>query len=162
MGVFCIVFFGCAALKPSQVTKNDCALVFPRTDDYEKLTSPDGQPYYEAWERGFADDVDEFLGYVFPETFLYEGNNIKIIIGLSKSKKISNIVVLSIQSVSEEFMSQFKGRSSGDSFEIAQTPDDLLSIPSKLKPMSENVLLSRKIASIVKEILISASSVPAR
>ena len=59
MGVFCIVFFGCAALKPSQVTKNDCALVFPRTDDYEKLTSPDGQPYYEAWERGFADDVDE-------------------------------------------------------------------------------------------------------
>ncbi|HJY64570.1 MAG TPA: hypothetical protein VJ455_10475 [Ignavibacteria bacterium] len=50
MGMSCIVFFGCAGLRESRKIENDFTLVFPWTDDYTTLTTPDGQVYYEAWE----------------------------------------------------------------------------------------------------------------
>ncbi len=151
--VLSIGFLGGAESLHAQAIENECASVFPWSDDCTRLTSPDGQLYYEAWERGYADDVDQFLGYVFSVTFLYEGSTIKLIIGLSVSKKISNVVLFGTQAVSQEFLAQFNGRSFSDSFEIATTTDDILFVPSKIKPMRDEVPFSQVISYEVEGIM---------
>lgn len=159
--VLSIEFFGCAASQ-TQLTEKECASVFPWADDCAQFKDSNGRLYFEAWYRGYGDDPDQFLGYIFLRTFPYKKNSIKILAGISSSGKISNIVPLETSVINREFLSQFIGKSLRDSFEIAKTPDDLLFVPSKIKPMRENIPLSEKIANVVKEIIISAESIPAR
>ena len=53
----------------------------------------------------------------------------------------------------EQFPRQFVGKSVKDSFELATTPDDLLYLPEKIKPMAGHVNLSQAIASQVESVL---------
>lgn len=163
MEISCIVFFGCTGLRESQKIENDIALVFPWTDDYATLTTTDGQVYYEAWERGYADDVDELLGYVFPETVIYEKDTINILVGIVTTGRILKVVVLSvIHNIPRDFLLQFEGKGPQDSFEIVRNTEDVLIVPSKIKPISGNIEISQMIADSVKEALLSANLTTAR
>lgn len=56
----------------------------------------------------------------------------------------------------EEYLSQFKGRSMGSSFELANKPEDLLTSPSKLRPIAGYHEASKLLADLLRRIVIIA------
>lgn len=58
--------------------------------------------------------------------------------------------------IGNEFLKQFIGKSLDDCFEIAEKPDDLHTIPTKVKPIRGYPEISRQIATDVKKVLIWA------
>ena len=55
--------------------------------------------------------------------------------------------------INQEFLSQFVGRHLEQSFEIARTPEERLYTPTKIKPIANEMELSREIALKIKKAL---------
>lgn len=72
--------------------------------------------------------------------------------------QIAEITLKSQQSgasaIPGEFLRQFRGRGLDDTFEVAATSDEALTIPSKLRPIENNLQLSRIVARDVRKTLI--------
>ncbi len=142
-----------------KLTQQDCSSIFSWAEYCQTSRTTDGELYCKAWfdRRGFGDDVDEFLGYVFAKPLLIEGKEAKLLVGVTESGRISRVRVAGADSIDQEFLSQFKGKRLGDSFEIARSLEDILYVPSSLKAMRGDIESSRIIASAVREALVSAS-----
>jgi len=64
--------------------------------------------------------------------------------------------------IPRDFLLQFEGKGVQDSFEIVRNTENILIVPSKIKPISGNIEISQMIADSVKEALLSANLTTAR
>jgi hypothetical protein len=135
------------------LTQKDCSLIFPRTDDCQSSKDEAGEKYCTAWYRGYADDTDEFQGYVFLKSLPLEDKDLKLLVGVTEFGEIVSVKSRGNNSINQEFLSQFRGKTFDNSFEIARTLEDLLYIPSKIKAMDRNIQTSHKISNMVKDVL---------
>ena len=140
-----------------RLTQKDCSQIFSRTDDCQSSTNIEGELYCKAWYRGFGDDPDEFLGYVFLKPFSVEGTNAQLLIGITENSSVYRVKVKGVNSINQQFLSQFEGKRKGDNFEIARSLDDILYVPSKVKAMRGDVRTSQTISNAVKEVLDSVN-----
>ena len=136
-----------------RLTQKDCSQIFLRTDDCQSSTNIEGELYCKAWYRGFGDDPDEFLGYVFLKSFSFEGTKAALLIGITENSSVYRVKVKGVDSINQQFLSQFEGKRFGDSFEIARTPEDILYVPSKIKAIRGDMQTSQTISNVVKEAL---------
>lgn len=148
------------AQTPSRLTQQDCRLFFPsaKSSEYTR-TLASGILYTEAWEQGSWGPPEEFYGYVFLKSLQYKGKTINLLAGVTRKGEIIGVCVRGIDGVDENFLAQFKGKTLKDSFDLVQKPEDLLSVPIKIKPMQGNLALSENIAQGVKDIAQSADKV---
>lgn len=140
--------------KPLGLTVEDCALIFPETNSCEKIGGLDpGIVYGEAWcNDGTKETPDTFLGYVFRKALTHEGKTFDLLVGTTESGVITNVQVNGAGEISEEFLTQFQGKTARHNFDLACTPDDILYVPAKIKAIQSNIPLSESIAQGVKEI----------
>ena len=143
---------------PQRLTQGDCSLIFSRTDDCRSSRDVHGELYCKAWYRGqrFGDDPVEFFGYVFLKPFSYKGTDAELLIGIAQNGQVYRVKVKGVDSIEREFLSQFEGKRAGDSFAIAESLEDILYVPSRVKAMRGDIETSRMIASAVKDALSSA------
>ena len=143
-----------------RVTERDCNMFFPRSHSNEMTRSLDtGVSFAEVWEQGSWGPAEEFYGFVFVKTVQYQGKNIDLLAGVSKTGKILGVRAKGNESVNEAFLAQFKGLTYESNFDLVQTQNDLLSVPSKIKSMQGKVDLSQSIAQGIKEIAQAANTV---
>lgn len=102
---------------------------------------------------------EEFLGYVFLESFQHEGRTIGVLVGITNTCVISEVSVKGIDGIDEELLARFRGKNLESNFDLARTPEDLLFVPVKIKSMKEEPALSESIARGVKEIAMAAIKV---
>ena len=138
-----------------RLTQKDCSQIFSRTDDCQSSTNIEGELYCKAWYRGFGDDPDEFLGYVFLKPFSFGGINAELLIGITENSSVYRVKVKGVNSINQQFLSQFEGKRLGDNFEIARTLEDVLYVPSRVKAIRGDIQTSQKISNAVKEALTS-------
>lgn len=152
----------------AKISINDCAKVFHWTDDCETFRDSDGKQYYKAWHKGYGDASDELLGYVFPKRIVYKTDTAYILVGVIPSPegtggRIHKVITLSSTFIiPSDFLLQFNEKGIQDSFEIVRGVDDLLSVPSKIKPIFGKKELSEMIADSVKEVLSSVNMILAK
>jgi hypothetical protein len=145
------------AKTPSRLTLENFALIFPEATTCENVQEIEsGIQYGEAWHEGSWETTEEFLGYVFFKTLTHEKQTLDILVGVTRAGAIARV---KIKGVDERFLAQFRGKTAQDNFEIAQTPEDLLYIPTKIRALQGNLPLSASIAQSVKEIVSVASHV---
>ncbi|MCA9741546.1 MAG: hypothetical protein H6695_19920 [Deferribacteres bacterium] len=143
-----------------RVTERDCNMFFPRSHSNEMTRSLDtGVSFAEVWEQGSWGPAEEFYGFVFVKTVQYQGKNIDLLAGVSKTGKILGVRAKGNESVNDAFLAQFKGLTYESNFDLVQTQNDLLSVPSKIKSMQGKVDLSQSIAQGIKEIAQAANTV---
>jgi len=148
------------AKTPSELTSTDCRSIFPGANSSEKTrTLESGVLWTEAWEHGAWGPAEEFLGYVFLKSLQHEGKTIGVLVGMTSTGIISKVSVKGLAGVDEEFLAQFRGKTSQNNFDLARTPEDLLFVPAKIRAMQGNPALSESIAQGVKEIATSAIKV---
>lgn len=148
------------AKAPSELCSSDCKMVFPGANSSEAVrTLASGVQWTEAWEHGSWGPAEEFLGFVFQKSSEHEGSAISVLVGMTSTGVISCVKVKGMDGIEEEFLAQFRAKTVRDNFDVAQTPEDLLFIPAKIKAMKTNPALSESIAQAVKEIALSASNV---
>ena len=140
-----------------ELTQQDCSLIFPWSQNCQTARGIDGGLYCKAWfdKRGFGDDVDEFLGYVFEKPLLIQGKRVKLLVGVTESGRVSQVKLEGADTIDQEFLSQFEGKRTGDNFDIAKSLDDILYVSSKVKATRGDIETSRLIANAVKEALSS-------
>ncbi len=149
-----------AAKMPSGLTQEDCRLIFPGANSCEKICALEsGILWTEAWHNGSWETTEEFFGYVFLKSLQHDGKTIQVLVGMTKTGVISGVRVKGVDGVDEEFLAQFRGKTSQNNFDLARTPEDLLFVPAKLKAMQGNLALSESIVQGVKEIATSANKV---
>lgn len=134
------------------LTQKDCSQIFSRTDDC-KATQISNTLFCKVWYIGYADDTDEFLGYVFLKPISYKGEKVNLIIGIAEDGRIYRVKTEESNMINQEFLQQFEGKSIHNSFEIAQTLDDVLYVPSKVKAVDGDIKTSQEISKGVKETL---------
>ncbi|MCL4511161.1 MAG: hypothetical protein M1470_08845 [Bacteroidetes bacterium] len=141
-----------------KLTQKDCSSIFSWTQYCQTSRTTDGELYCKAWfdRRGFGDDVDEFLGYVFAKPLLIQGKQTRLLVGVTESGRISRVKLEGNDLINQEFLSQFEGKRLRDSFEIAKSLDDILYEPSRVKAIRGDIETSQLIANAVKEALSSA------
>jgi hypothetical protein len=144
------------AQAPVNLTREDCAMIFPQTDFCQIMRNAEGAVYGEAWYKGLVEDADEFFGYVFVKPITHEGKEMQMLVGINEHRKISRVKIKGMEAVNGEFLAQFEGRTFDHSFEIARTPEDLLFLPAKLKAIAGNIPLSEHVAEGVKAVMQSA------
>ncbi len=141
-----------------KLTQQECSSIFSWTQYCETPKAVDGGLYCKAWfdKRGFGDDVDEFLGYVFAKPLLIQGKQTRLLVGVNESGRISRVKLEGNDLINQDFLSQFEGKRLRDSFEIAKSLDDILYEPSRVKAIRGDIETSQLIANAVKEALSSA------
>lgn len=145
--------------RPTSLTAEDCALIFPETNSCEKMRALEtGELFGEAWSNG-AESANEFLGYVFLKPVTHEGKTFDLIVGINRSGVIAGVKVKGADEVPEEFLAQFHGKTARYNFEVACTADDIMYVPLKIKAMRGNIPLSESIAQGVKAIAALAPAV---
>ncbi len=144
-----------------KLTQQECSSIFSWTQYCQTSRTADGGLYCKAWfdKRGFGDDVDEFLGYVFAKPLLIQGKQTRLLVGVTESGRISRVKLEGNDLINQEFLSQFEEKRLGDDFEIAKSLDDILYVPSGLKGIRGDLETSRLIAGAVKEVLVSAAKI---
>ena len=140
-----------------KLTDKECWEIFPRANIYQAQQAGDGSLYREAWHGGHEDETDELLGYVFLKALKNQENEIELLVGVDADGKISKVKARRKETIDEQFLSQFKGRSLNSNFEIARTPDEFLHVPAKLKAINGDFQLSENIARTVHGTLQSAA-----
>lgn len=111
--------------------------------------------YYEARRRIYPvnDGRSVFLkGNIFLIREAGESGPLKVSVSVLNGR-VKRLLVEGDPAVSEEFLSQFIGRSLEHSFEIAKEPSDLLTVPAKVRPMAKAPQDSRAVADAVKRAL---------
>lgn len=148
------------AQAPAKLAQADYRSIFPRANSSEAIrTLASGVQWTEVWEHGSWGPAEEFLGYIFVKSQQYEGGKIDVLVGLTKAGIISNVQIKGSDNVREEFLMQFLGKTLQDNFDLAQTTEDLLFLPAKIKPMQGHTALSANLAQGVKEIIEAAGTV---
>lgn len=144
-----------AAKTPSALTLQDCWSVFPVANAFEAARAIEpGVLCAKVWQ---GDPNEQIPAYVFQRSLPYEGSAIEILVGMTMTGVISNVRVKDHPEVEEEFLSQFRAKTSLEQFEVARTAEDLLYVPAKIKAMKQNLALSESIVQGVKEIAVSAN-----
>ena len=151
-----------AAKTPPGLTQQDCWSIFPNATAFERTETLASGVLYAKALRGepgeTSETPDQFLGYVFLKSLQHEGGAIDVLVGTTHAGAIVRIRVKGIV-IEEEFLAQFQGKTSRDTFEIARVPEDLLFVPVKIKALKTNPALSESIVHRVKEILLAADKV---
>lgn len=149
-----------AAQTPSGLTSQDCRLIFSGAHSCETIkTLESGVQYTEAWEHGSWGPPEEFLGYVFCKSLQHEGRTFDILVGMTNTGVIADVRAKGLAGVDQEYLTQFRGKTALNNFDLARTPEDLLFVPLKIKAMREKLALSESIAQGVKEIARAAGKV---
>ncbi len=142
----------------SGLTQQDCRSIFPGANSTEMIrTLASGVQYTEAWEHGSWGPPEELLGYVFLKALQYEGKTLEVLVGMKNTGVISKVCVRGMAGITDEFLAQYRGKTSRDNFDLARTPEDELVVPARMKAMQGDLALSESIAHGVKEIVMSAS-----
>lgn len=148
------------AQSPSILTQPDCRLIFPSANSCESTrVTKSGVLWTEVWEHGSWGPSEEFFGYVFMKSVQHDGTTIDVLVGMTSTGVITNVKVKGLAGVNDEFLAQYRGKTSQDNFDLARTPEDLLVVPAKIRAMQGNLALSESIVQGVKEIAISANKV---
>lgn len=160
MAVFSLTMLFAVAGRSADLTTTDCRLVFSSANSCEKIRiTSSGVQWTEAWPNGAWEPAEEFLGYVFLKTVQHEGNTLKVLVGVTKNGAIASVHVKGSNGIAEEFLAQFRGKKLTSNFDLAQTSEDLLSVPTPLQAMHGKRALSASLASSVKEIMQAAAQV---
>ncbi len=142
---------------PSRLTRQDCRQIFPSTNSYEAIRTLDsGVQWTEAWEQGSWGPAEEFRGYIFFKPQQHEGKTISVLVGVTNTGIISCVKVKGLDGVEDEFLAQFRGKSVRQDFAVARTPEDLLSVPAKIRMMQGNLSLSESLVEAVNDIAVAA------
>ncbi|MGH7492045.1 MAG: hypothetical protein ACREOO_06580 [bacterium] len=144
------------AKTPSRMTLQDCWSIFPAATAFEKATALG--PDVMCAKVLQVEPPEQILGYVFHKSLQSEGGTIEVLVGVTNAGAISIVKAKGI-GIEEEFLAQFRGKTSRDDFELARAPEDLLFVPVKIKAMKTNLALAESIAQGMKEILLSADRV---
>lgn len=145
---------------PSGLTRQDCRQIFPGTNSSEAVrTLGSGVQWTEAWEQGSWGPAEEFRGYIFFKSQQHEGKTISVLVGVTNTGTIASVKVKGLAGVDEEFLAQFRGKSVWQSFAVALTPEDLLSVPAKIRMMQGNLSLSESLVQAVNDIALAAVNV---
>lgn len=145
---------------PTRLTNQDCRQIFPGANSCEAIRTLDsGVQWTEAWERGAWGPAEEFRGYVFFKSQQHEGKTFSVLVGVTNTGTLSTVKVKGLNNVADEFLAQFSGKSVRQSFALARTPEDLLSMPAMIRVMQDNGALSESIVQVVKDIALSANQV---
>ena len=57
----------------------------------------------------------------------------------------------------DEFLQQFIGRSLRDSWEVARNPSDLVTLPSKIRPIAGYPRISDEVTDAIRKVLVLAN-----
>ncbi|MDL1875071.1 hypothetical protein FBQ85_07845 [Cytophagia bacterium CHB2] len=145
---------------PSGLTRQDCRQIFPGTNSSEAVrTLGSGVQWTEAWERGSWGPAEEFRGYILLKSLQHEGKTITVLLGVTNTDVISSAKIKGNGGAEEEFLSQFHGKSVRQNFALARTPEDLLSVPAKIRMMQGNLSLSESLVQAVNDIALAAVNV---
>lgn len=145
---------------PSGLTRQDCRQIFPGTNSSEAVRTLDsGVQWTEAWERGSWGPAEEFRGYIFFKSQQHEGKTIAVLVGVTNTGTIASVKVKGLAGVEEEFLAQFYGKSVRQNFALARTPEDLLSVPAKIRMMQGNLSLSESLVQAINDIALAAVNV---
>ncbi|MCA9742994.1 MAG: hypothetical protein H6695_15225 [Deferribacteres bacterium] len=143
-----------------KITWRDGSKVFTWANAVEKSHVVDGRHIGEAWHLSYArDGEDELLGLVVLSSVSVDGQAINLVVGISTSGEISRVAVREHGVVDAEFLAQFEGLSAASDFAIAESVDDLTTIPAALKAMRGKEALSMAIASEVSAVLATTTGV---
>lgn len=145
---------------PTRLTNQDCRQIFPGANSCEAIRTLDsGVQWTEAWERGAWGPAEEFRGYIFFKSQQHEGKTIAVLAGVTNTGTIAGVKVKGLAGVDEEFLAQFCGKSVQQNFALARTPEDLLSVPAKIRMMQGNLALSESIVQAINDIAPAANRV---
>lgn len=143
-----------------RLTTPDCKLIYPGANSSEAIrTLASGVQWTEAWEQGAWGRAEDFLGYVFLKSQVYEGKSIAVLVGVASTGLITSVRVKGSENIEEEFLAQFRGKSVRGNFNLVRAPEDLLPVPAGIRAMAGNLALSESIAQSVKEIASAANEV---
>ncbi|MFQ5779243.1 MAG: hypothetical protein ACE5HN_00485 [Nitrospiria bacterium] len=172
---------GCASItkvfyhEPHEISVSDARKVY-HYDDYsdrhKKLTSEQSRSindlhgeeisregdliaYYHAKKRKpLRDKADIFLVHVRGE-----GSQLDLIVS-TRGRIVDQIVVKNNliregkPAVPNEFLQQFIGHSLQDSWQMAEKPQDLVALPSMIRPISGRRKISKEITSNIRKVLV--------
>ncbi len=167
-----------AAQPPPQITIFDVKLAYPMMNYQVKelvISPAQAEKLKELYGKEVF-KVGEILSYYAVEPIKHRGQGFQVwgeVIDL-EGKEIGVLVALHrgvIKEVSlrkgdapkalpgiEAFLSQFKGRGMNSSFELATKPEDLLTLPPKLKPIPGPQETLKRLADLLRKGVILAGT----
>jgi len=151
-------FVATASRANAQLNDQERSQIFSKADYCRQNGALDRGYICEAWRAGRDGESDKLLGYVLIKTFDYHNTEMRVLVGVSLNGEISKVIVNGTESIDQEFLAQFEGRSQRSSFEIAKSPEDLLFVPAKIKAISGKVGICEEIAKTVSALVKSAFS----
>lgn len=143
-----------------RLTTPDCKLIYPGANSSEAIrTLASGVQWTEAWEQGAWGRAEDFLGYVFLKSQVYEGKSIAVLVGVASTGLITSVRVKGSENIEEEFLAQFRGKSVRGNFNLVRAPEDLLPVPAGIRLMPDKADLSESITFALREIAQAAGEV---
>lgn len=103
--------------------------------------------------------AEDFLGYVFLKSQVYEGKSIAVLVGVASTGLITSVRVKGSENIEEEFLAQFRGKSVRGNFNLVRAPEDLLPVPAGIRLMPDKADLSESITFALREIAQAAGEV---
>lgn len=180
-----LVEMGCASIgnifyhEPHAITIGDAKKIHPfshLSDRHKRLTAQQSQlinklfgreisregdliAYYEAKRRKgiYGDPGNIFLVHARDES----GSLLYILVCTTNGRidevLITNSPVLQGKPIiPDEFLRQFISRSLQDSWEVAQNPSDLLTLPSRIRPIADHPKTSTEVADAIRQVVVWA------
>jgi len=178
---FMLITAGCASLPKTfnheshDIAKLDISKIYPAaisTDHHIKLTLEQSRlinklygeeisqkgnllAYYSAVKRL----PRHYKSKVFLVHVEEKAGRLEVLVG-TRGRVVDKIVVKNNVTgqgkpvIPDEFLQQFIGRSLQDSWQVAEGPQDLLTLPSMLRPVVDQQNTSKEIASNIRKVLV--------
>jgi hypothetical protein len=111
--------------------------------------------YYDALDR----NPRRYIGKVFLVNAKSEKDQWNVIVG-TRGRVVDRIMVKNNilgegrPVIPNEFLKQFIGRSLQDSWQVAEGPQDVVTLPSMIRPVAGNLRASKELASNIRKILV--------
>jgi hypothetical protein len=140
--------------QPASLEFREMRQLFPWADSHKPLSGiNETTKSAEVWD---TDEPNELLGWAVLKSAIVDNSEVSLLIGIRKKDgAISKVIVRGIDDLPEDFLAQFAGRKSSDSFEIAKTAEDALFIPRKIRPVRDRTELAEAIAQSVEEAVLA-------
>ncbi len=148
LGVGLFAFSG-----PQKITMKQYQQVFPKMDAHSKMKKVEDISYVEAWDEGFDRFEEEKIGYVFLGQVEQNGKASRLLVSVDLSGKVVGVGLPKQTDTQAAFLKQFKGMTTQSDFGLAESSDDLLYVPAKLRAMRGDKALSAAIAQEVGKIM---------
>ncbi len=172
---------GCTSIKsvfyhePHEIARLDARKAYPLAilmDHHKKISLKQSQAINELYGDAISQEGDliayydvldrnprRYIAKVFLVSVKSEKGQWDVIVG-TRGRVADRIVVRNTiirdgkPAVPNEFLKQFIGRSLQDSWQVAEVPQDLLTLPSMIRPVAGNLRASKEMASNIRKVLV--------